>query len=149
MANPRHVLDPNRKKLALGTLTADDRAFYNAHGCSVQAAGGCLQSPAAGGGRAGVSWATAVALRALLRDVRLDEKGLSNVIRLLLAGHASGVQDFLVEGRSVCKTALLWCLSISEYKYTSILATVAGGAGSATLRESINASRKKNLGGNY
>ena len=134
-----------RKKLAFAVLTPGDRPEYDQHDCALKRAGACLRddddrpgAAAAAGGAVTVStaitWTNVACVRALVRDKRLDEAGLTRVLRTVLSGHVAGARDYNVFGKACCQVAFLWCWSISQAKYHSVLSGLPTAApGSAPL----------------
>ncbi len=120
-----------RKKLALATLTADDRLAFDTHDCELKKSGACLRDDggsAVGRSGAAVTWANVACVRALVRDKRLTEGGLTRVLTTVLTGHTVGTRDYNVLGRACCLTAFMWCFSISASKYNTILASLPPAA---------------------
>jgi hypothetical protein len=128
-----------RKKLAFAVLTPADRLEYDQHDCALKRAGACLRDddgPGAAGGAVStaITWTNVACVRALVRDKRLDEAGLTRVLRTVLSGHVAGARDYNVFGKACCQVAFLWCWSISQAKYHSVLSGLPAAApGTAPL----------------
>ncbi len=107
---PRHT--------SKAVITPAERAAIAAHECrSRTGASGCLFTLAP---------ATLQAVRALVRKQELDERGRTEVLIFLLAGHERGRQDFSLLGLRVCRAAFEMVTSFSGEKIDRVLALQGG-----------------------